>query len=76
MQPHEFSPYYLPAAVATPAGHVDLMGIAPLEGPDLFQPVDYHHPEAGSLRLTRAQARHVILVLTHALDRTRGVYRD
>lgn len=69
MQAHEFDPQYLPSVTTTPAGHIDLMGIAPLEGTDLdlYLPVDYHREGSGALRLTHVQARHVVLILTNAL---------
>lgn len=60
-----------PATVA-PDSHVDILGVAELDGTDLVFPVDYHHPDALTLRMTRAQARH----LWHALGRTLDMTGD
>ena len=76
MRHSDFDPAYLPSAVPTPAGHIDLMGVAELDSTDLMYPVDYHHPEASTLRFTQEQARHTIRVLTHALACIEGPPRD
>ena len=72
MHHSEFRADYLPSAMPTPSGHIDLLGIAPLDGThqDLYLPADYHKEGTGSLRLTHAQARHVVRILTHALSAT------
>lgn len=66
----EFDFTYLPATAPAERDHIDVMGIAERDGTDLFHAVDYHHPGAGVLRLTREQARHLYIALGHTLKMT------
>lgn len=69
MHHSETDPDYLPATAPTD-GYIDVLGVAPADGTGFCRPLDYHHPEAQILRLTREQARHLIHALTFSLDRS------
>ena len=71
MRASEFEPTYLPATAPCPVApdsYVEILGIGTLDGTDLAYPVDYHHPEAITLRMTHVQARHLYRSLGHTLD--------
>lgn len=63
----EFDHTYLLATSPAGDGGVDILDVAPVDGTGFCRPVDYHSPEALTLRMTREQAHHLYRSLGHTL---------